>query len=620
MKSLINMFCSACLLGCLSAAAQPVAHWALEPIENRTAADGAGAHAAAVLGQPQPVPGVTGQALAFDGKTDALVIENAGDLSFSNATFSISAWVNPYALNQGSRQSSIVMKNNYAAGQREWGLLINEENRFCLYLRQGNEWNEMASSAVVQPGRWHHVAVTVDRGGARLYVGGTPDAQKKMTPSLPVTGAPVVIGAAAGPNGKSLQQFHGALDEVKLFDRALAAAEVKSMADVAPPAPHAVPAPPVVSWQVIPDREAVGLWSLPDTIDLEPVDGVRFSSIKDYEPEVDGFHWLHGVGLMWHKGKLYASFGHNKGAENSLGEMARYRVSDDGGQTWGPIKTIAASEGNHSVSHGVFCSSGATLYAFQGAFYDRFQRTHCMGYRLNEQTDEWEPLGKMVDHGFWPMQQPEKMADGNWIMAGLRSRNGYNPGDLEGGSLNQPAVAISHGDDLTKWDLVVVPLSDGEEVRKLWGESGVIVNGNQITILSRWGGGAFYALIAESTDYGRTWTDLRPSTMPMAPSKPCAGMLSTGQRYLISNSSGNNGNARVPLTIAYSRPGKTALAEIRVIRHGPDPAALKPANRYSYPCAIEHDGMLYVGYSDAEGRRGNNNSAALAVFPVSALQ
>ncbi len=48
---------------------------------------------------------------------------------------------------------------------------------------------------------------------------------------------------------------------------------------------------------------------------------------------------------------------------------------------------------------------------------------------------------------------------------------------------------------------------------------------------------ALAALAAVSEDYGRTWTPARPSNLPMATSKPCAGLLSTGQRFLVCSTS-----------------------------------------------------------------------------------
>ena len=80
-------------------------------------------------------------------------------------------------------------------------------------------------------------------------------------------------------------------------------------------------------------RPAV-LWkgaAIPKAADAPVLPGVGFRVIKPYEFDRDGYRFLHGVALAWHKGKLYASFGHNKGGENTDTEEARVRASDDGG-------------------------------------------------------------------------------------------------------------------------------------------------------------------------------------------------------------------------------------------------------------------------------------------------
>ena len=51
-----------------------------------------------------------------------------------------------------------------------------------------------------------------------------------------------------------------------------------------------------------------------------------------------------------------------------------------------------------------------------------------------------------------------------------------------------------------------------------------------------------------------------------------------------------------------------------------DPGELSPGAGLSYPCAVEHEGKLYVGYSNSAGRHGNHNSAELAIIPLSALR
>jgi hypothetical protein len=106
------------------------------------------------------------------------------------------------------------------------------------------------------------------------------------------------------------------------------------------------------------------------------------------------------------------------------------------------------------------------------------------------------------------------------------------------------------------------------------------------------------ALLAVSEDYGRTWTPSAPSNLPMATSKPCAGVLSTGQRHLVCTTTADSGKRRSPLTIAVSRPGETVFSKIFVIRPAvfpEDPGELSPGAGLSYPCAVEHEGKLYVG-------------------------
>jgi hypothetical protein len=39
-----------------------------------------------------------------------------------------------------------------------------------------------------------------------------------------------------------------------------------------------------------------------------------------------------------------------------------------------------------------------------------------------------------------------------------------------------------------------------------------------------------------------------------------------------------------------------------------------------YPCATEHEGKLYIGFSNSGGRGGNHNSAEMAVIPIEKLK
>jgi hypothetical protein len=376
---------------------------------------------------------------------------------------------------------------------------------------------------------------------------------------------------------------------------------------------------PVELTHAVPKRpEPVVLWkdelTLPSAEEISDLPNVDFHVIKKWDRPNDGYTFLHGVGLAWHQGELYASIGHNRGAENTVTEEAQYRVSRDDGKTWGPLRIIdAGEEEDLAVSHGVFLACRGTLWAFHGAFYNKMEQIHTRAYTLDEETGSWKKHGPVVGEGFWATNQPVKMADGNWIMPGglfgPYSSNGTFPA----------AVAISHGDNLLQWDLVKIQVGAG--IQRMWGESSIIVDGNQVLNIARFGGKAI-ALAAISEDYGRTWTPSQISNLPMATSKPAAGVLSTGQRYLVCTTVRDNGGRRTPLTIAVSRPGEEHFSKVFAIRrslHPDRPGESAEQLSLAYPCAVEHAGKLYVGYSNNGGRRGNLNSAELAVIPLDAF-
>ena len=382
-------------------------------------------------------------------------------------------------------------------------------------------------------------------------------------------------------------------------------------------------APPAVLHAADDARE---LWApsaiLPKTAEIPVLEGVRFSVIKPYEYRKDGYRFLHGVALAWHRGRLFASFAHNKGVENTDTEEARWCVSNDEGRTWSLVSTIdRGAEPGASVSHGVFLAHQNRLWAFQGAFSGFLGKLHTRAYRFNDAKNTWESLGTVIEDRFWPCQEPVRMDDGNWIMSGFRV-------GVTGEENSQPAaVAFSHGDDFMRWHVVPIRASASKD---LWGESTVFLSGNHAVNISRYGAEA-RALMAVSEDYGRTWNRSLPSNLPMTTSKPYAGTLSTGRHYLICTTTADSGKRRSPLTIAVTRPGEKVFSKVFVIRHAEFLAGPGESHRdaaLAYPYAVEHDGHLYVGYSNNGGNVGrvgagrelaNNNSAELAVIPIQSL-
>lgn len=362
------------------------------------------------------------------------------------------------------------------------------------------------------------------------------------------------------------------------------------------------------------------LWSpsqlQPSADQIESIPGVKLLPIKAYEPEQDGYHWLHGVALAYYHQRLFVSFGHNRGSENTAGEEAKFMTSRDLGSTWSPLGLIdAGAEDDLAISHGVFLVAGGELFAFQGAFYGKLERVHTRGYRYNEATQDWQPLGVVVPDGFWPMQEPLRI-NGTWIMAGLHVVDGLSRFN------DSAAVALSTDNDFTRWKLVVIPKP---ETMDLWGESTVLAVNNdtspELLCISRYR--QPLALAARSRNLGQNWSPLSVTNLHMTASKPYAGTLPDGRHFLLGTTTADNGNRRSPLTIALSSQTEPLFDRVRTLRDTLEPSHPQvesgPGVRLSYPYAILHEDRLLVGYSNDGGRGGNRNSAELAIIPLDLL-
>lgn len=349
-----------------------------------------------------------------------------------------------------------------------------------------------------------------------------------------------------------------------------------------------------------------GVWksgeAVPTVKELERVKAY-ITTIKPFEPEADGYVFLHGVAIAKFKGRLYCSWAHNKVRENSADEEVNYAVSDDNGRTWSEcIKGNLLPDFDGAVSHGVFLVYDERLYFFAPRYKGHMgkEMMQTCAFVFDEQSECFAFAGVVLDDRFWPMCEPVLMEDGNYIMPGIYVGSGYRAPD------NAAAVAISNGGDVLHWRMVKVPFSDNI---KVWGECTIVVDGSNVKMYCREHSGKRIALFSESFDFGNTWTVMDATDLPMIDSKPYAGTLSDGRRYLIC-SCASDIKLRDPLTVAIARKGEDTFSKIYTIDSG---------KTLSYPYAIEIDKRLYVAYSSTtEGH--NRNSAMLAVIDIEDLK
>ena len=219
------------------------AHWPLNDAVGVTAADASGnGHTGTLVGGPTWAPtGRVGGALDFDGVDDGVEVTNAPALG-SPATLTLAAWINSRDPIGNTSQLVLGKYSNTSAGPYMLRLNGNRRLRFRAggaVLTTGN--------VITAANAWYHVVATYDGSQLRVYVNGAEVASRSAGAPQADNGLKLTIGRYS--DGGS--PFNGLLDDIRLYSRALSAAEILSLFDTtAPTVPTGLTATPVSPTQV----------------------------------------------------------------------------------------------------------------------------------------------------------------------------------------------------------------------------------------------------------------------------------------------------------------------------------------------------------------------------------
>ncbi len=160
--------------------------------------------------------------LYFDGSSDFVNISDSSTLDMTNA-ITISAWVKP-VWGGGLNYPKILEKGNSEA----YALMAqyNGDNKpaFILYIGGGEK--NIGSPDPVGQNQWYHITGTYDGTQMKIYVDGILKGNKTQTGSIGTTNSNLFIGRDSSTN--SDEWFNGAIDEVKVWNRALTPEEIKA--------------------------------------------------------------------------------------------------------------------------------------------------------------------------------------------------------------------------------------------------------------------------------------------------------------------------------------------------------------------------------------------------------
>ncbi|MEU8272123.1 Ig-like domain-containing protein [Sphaerisporangium sp. NPDC049002] len=166
------------------------------------------------------VNGKYGKALAFNDSSGSSVrVPHSSSLRLTGG-MTLSAWVNPTSI---SGYRTVMMKDHVNGSA--YGLYASNGTVPSAWLLKPDaaSHNILNGTTGLPVNTWSHVAVTYDGTMARLFVNGTQVSQLPMTGSLVDDGGALRLGG----NTKWGEFFSGLIDEVRVYNRSLNAAQIQ---------------------------------------------------------------------------------------------------------------------------------------------------------------------------------------------------------------------------------------------------------------------------------------------------------------------------------------------------------------------------------------------------------
>ncbi|MBX0322114.1 LamG domain-containing protein [Halomicroarcula sp. F13] len=204
-----------------------VAHWTLDGTGG-TAADAVGGNDGAIRGAPtQGVPGVH-DSTAYDflsGSGNYVEVADAGALR--PAELSFGGW---YRTDSGANSQTVLQKADARFGDEGYAVDVQTDNsvRGHVAVESGrasvNPWG-----VATHDGEWHHLLLTWDGSALVLYLDGT-EVDRDASQSGAVVHSDRSLFVGRGDNGYTTYYgMDGAIDDVRVYDRALSASEVTDL-------------------------------------------------------------------------------------------------------------------------------------------------------------------------------------------------------------------------------------------------------------------------------------------------------------------------------------------------------------------------------------------------------
>jgi len=166
------------------------------------------------------VPGRVANALSFDGSDDHVRVPHSASLQVSSANITVEAWINLARL---GRHGAIV------GSWQPWFFEIHLQNRMMFYIHDAppGDYHVLANTAL-SANRWYHVVAVYTHADHRVhfFLNGVADGSPALRAPMIGQNHGLEIGSIVGGGWR---QFSGLIDEVRIHNRALTEAEIRTI-------------------------------------------------------------------------------------------------------------------------------------------------------------------------------------------------------------------------------------------------------------------------------------------------------------------------------------------------------------------------------------------------------
>ncbi|MDO8594906.1 MAG: LamG domain-containing protein [bacterium] len=204
-----------------------VNYWSLNEGTGTKATDASGTgNTGTLTGGPTWVTGRYGQAVSFDGTDDYVSITDNSLASGSSITPSL--WFNQTS----SKTVGLFASAAASDAPGEFTMLVNSNGTvsFIAWISGGGDRPHLnAASAAVSYGAWHHAVGVYDvsAGYAYIYIDGVLSGSTNTTLNSTTWNGPAI--GSGGVGGSTTYFMNGKMDDVRIYNRALTAAQVAAL-------------------------------------------------------------------------------------------------------------------------------------------------------------------------------------------------------------------------------------------------------------------------------------------------------------------------------------------------------------------------------------------------------